>query len=288
MDRNVDRKMNIAVTGSSGLIGTALAAALRGEGHGVVPVVRRAARPGEIGWDPERGTIDAEGLDGLDAVINLAGAGIADKRWTAERKALLLSSREAGTSLLARTLAGLAHPPRVLLSGSAIGIYGDRGDEVLTEPSAPGEGFLPELCRAWETATRPAEEAGIRVAHLRTGLVLAPDGGMMDRLVPLFRFALGGRLGRGRSRRGRAASGWHPPRRRGRPTASTGGPGPVVRRGRSGTAGSAGPSSRHRGPGPDRSAGGRPGCRPPPPVGWRPPRRGRARAGIPGPEPTIR
>ena len=198
MDRNVDRKMNIAVTGSSGLIGTALAAALRGEGHGVVPVVRRAARPGEIGWDPERGTIDAEGLDGLDAVINLAGAGIADKRWTAERKALLLSSREAGTSLLARTLAGLAHPPRVLLSGSAIGIYGDRGAEVLTESSAPGEGFLPELCRAWETATRPAEEAGIRVAHLRTGLVLAPDGGMMDRLVPLFRFALGGRLGRGR------------------------------------------------------------------------------------------
>ena len=131
-------------------------------------------------------------------MVNLAGAGIGDKRWTAERKTLLLSSREAGTSLLARTLAGLAHPPPVLLSGSAIGIYGDRGDEVLTESSAPGQGFLPELCRAWEAATRPAEEAGIRVAHLRTGLVLAPDGGMMDRLVPLFRVALGGRLGRGR------------------------------------------------------------------------------------------
>jgi uncharacterized protein (TIGR01777 family) len=198
MDRNVDRRMSVAVTGSSGLIGTALAAVLRDEGHGVVPVVRRAARAGEIGWDPERGTIDAAGLDGLDAVVNLAGAGIADKRWTQERKAMLRSSREAGTSLLARTLAGLAHPPQVLLSGSAIGIYGDRGDELLTESSAPGDGFLPELCRAWEAATRPAEEAGIRVAHLRTGLVLAPHGGMMNRLVPLFRFALGGRLGRGR------------------------------------------------------------------------------------------
>ena len=131
-------------------------------------------------------------------MVNLAGAGIADRRWSAERKALLLRSREAGTTLLATTLAGLAHPPPVLLSGSAIGYYGDRGDEVLTESSEPGRGFLPDLCRAWEAATRPAEDAGIRVVHLRTGLVLAPKGGMLRRMVPLFRLALGGRLGRGR------------------------------------------------------------------------------------------
>lgn len=194
----MDGKLGIAITGSSGLVGTALTTRLRAEGHRVVPVVRREAGDGEVAWDPARGTIDATGLDGLDAVVNLAGAGIGDERWTPARKALLRSSRVDGTTLLARTLAGLAHPPRVLLSGSAIGIYGDRGDEVLTESSGSGEGFLPDLCRAWEAATRPAEEAGIRVAHLRTGLVLAPDGGMLDRLVPLFRFALGGRLGRGR------------------------------------------------------------------------------------------
>ena len=191
--------MDIAVTGSSGLIGSA---PRRG------PTGRRdigwspssAGRPGRARsrGDPERGTIDAAGLEGLDAVVNLAGAGIADRRWSAERKALLLRSREAGTTLLATTLAGLAHPPPVLLSGSAIGYYGDRGEEVLTESSAPGRGFLPDLCGTWEAATRPAEDAGIRVVHLRTGLVLAPKGGMLRRMVPLFRLALGGRLGRGR------------------------------------------------------------------------------------------
>jgi uncharacterized protein len=190
--------MDIAVTGSSGLIGSALGAQLRAEGHRVVPLVRRRAGPGEVGWDPERGAIDGAGLDGLDGVVNLAGAGIADKRWTTERKALLVRSRETATALLSRTLAGLAHPPPVLLSGSAIGYYGDRADQVLTESSGPGQGVLPDLCRAWEAATRPAQDAGIRVVHLRTGLVLAKAGGMLSRIVPLFRIALGGRLGRGR------------------------------------------------------------------------------------------
>src|SRR5262245_57167580 len=126
MDRKQDRTLAVAITGSSGLIGAALVEVLRGEGHRVVPVVRRTAGAGEVAWDPEGATIDAAGLEGLDAVVNLAGAGIGDKRWSAGRKAVLRSSRTAGTSLLARTIAGLEHPPRILLSGSAIGIYGDR------------------------------------------------------------------------------------------------------------------------------------------------------------------
>jgi uncharacterized protein (TIGR01777 family) len=190
--------MDIAVTGSSGLIGTALCAALRSEGHRVLAVVRRPPGPDEMTWDPDAARIDAGALEGVDAVVHLAGAGIADKRWSVDRKDTLRRSRKAGTSLLASALAGLAHPPRVLLSGSAIGYYGDRGDEVLTESSPPGQGFLPQLCQTWEGATLPAAAAGIRVATLRTGLVLAPKGGMLSRMLPLFRFAVGGRLGSGR------------------------------------------------------------------------------------------
>jgi len=191
--------MDVAVTGGSGLIGTALIGALRADGHRVVRVVRQGA-PGAdtVVWAPDAGTIDAGGLEGLDAVVHLAGEGIAERRWNDAQKQRILQSRTAGTALLADTIAGLQKPPRVLLSASAIGFYGDRGAEVLTEASPAGDGFLAEVCTAWEAATRPAEDAGVRVAHLRTGIVLSRDGGPLPRMLPLFRFGLGGRLGNGR------------------------------------------------------------------------------------------
>jgi uncharacterized protein (TIGR01777 family) len=189
--------MRIAVTGSSGLIGTALCAHLAGDGHEVVRLVRSDGKPGTVRWDIDAGTIDAAGLEGLDGVVHLAGEGIASGRFTDEHKRQVLESRSKGTGLLARTLAGLDAPPPVLLSGSAIGYYGDRGDEVLTETSAPGDGFLPEVCTAWEAATAPAEEAGIRVVHLRTGVVLSPDGGALGKQLLPFKLGLGGKAGKG-------------------------------------------------------------------------------------------
>lgn len=189
--------MKVAITGSSGLIGSALSGALEGAGHTPVPVVRRQARPGEIAWKPSEGTIDAAGFEGIDAVVNLAGAGIGDKRWTEERKQLIRESRTKSTALLAETLAGLDRPPKVLLSGSGIDYYGDRGDEILTEDAGPGTGFLPELCQDWEAAAQPAIDAGIRTAFLRTGVVQTPDGGALAKTLPPFKFGLGGRLGSG-------------------------------------------------------------------------------------------
>ena len=200
--------MRIAVTGSSGLIGSALCASLEGDGHDVVRVVRspaageRASGAGSTGagtvrWDIDAGTIDAAGLEGLDGVVHLAGEGIASGRFTEDHKRTVLESRTKGTALLSRTLAGLDAPPPVLLSGSAIGYYGDRGDEELTESSPPGKGFLPEVCLAWEGATAPAEEAGIRVAHLRTGVVLATEGGALGKQLLPFKLGLGGRAGKG-------------------------------------------------------------------------------------------
>jgi len=189
--------MRIAVTGSSGLIGSALCASLEGDGHDVVRIVRSDGGAGRVRWDIGAGTVDAAGLEGLDGVVHLAGEGIASGRWSDDHKRKVLESRTEGTSLLSRTLAGLDAPPPVLLSGSAIGYYGDRGDEELTEASAPGEGFLPEVCVAWEAATRPAEEAGIRVAHLRTGVVLAEEGGALGAQLLPFRLGLGGKAGRG-------------------------------------------------------------------------------------------
>jgi hypothetical protein len=195
--------MDVAVTGSSGLIGSALRPALETAGHRVV----RMARPGSgtrrgpdtIEWDPERGTIDAAGLEGIQAVVNLAGEGIADKRWNDARKARIRDSRVKGTTLLAETLAKLAHPPGVLVSGSAIDIYKDRGDEDITEDTpADDPGFLGEVCRAWEAATAPAEAAGIRVVHLRSGIVLSPHGGALKKMVVPFKLGLGGRMGSGR------------------------------------------------------------------------------------------
>ncbi len=192
--------MDIAVTGASGLIGRALTAALVADGHRVVPLVRRSPRPGEdaITWDPTAGTIDAASLEGIGAVVHLAGEGIAERRWTPEQKIRILNSRVDGTTLLSTTLAGLNRKPSVFLSGSAIGFYGDRGDEELTEQSSPGDIFLSEVCEAWERATAPAEAAGIRVVHLRTGIVLDPSGGALAKTLPLFKMGLGGRLGSGR------------------------------------------------------------------------------------------
>jgi uncharacterized protein (TIGR01777 family) len=191
--------VDVLVTGSHGLIGSALIPRLRADGHRVARLVRGAPEGGDdVRWDPRAGTIDAAGLEGIDAVVHLAGAGIGDKKWTDDRKQLILESRTQGTSLLARTLAGLDRKPSVLLSGSAIGIYGDRGDEPLTEASAPGTGFTAEVCTAWEAATAPAEEAGIRVAHLRTGIVLSAHGGALGRMLTPFKLGIGGRMGSGK------------------------------------------------------------------------------------------
>lgn len=191
--------MQVAITGASGLIGRALAQSLRLDGHSVRPLVRRASDdPAAVRWDPAAGTIDAAGLEGLDAVVHLAGAGIGDKRWSEDRKRELHDSRSQGTDLLARTLAGLDRPPPVLVSGSAIGFYGSRGDDVLTEVSAPGDDFLARLVADWEGAAAPAAEAGIRTVFLRSGLVLAGHGGILPRMALPFRFFVGGRLGSGR------------------------------------------------------------------------------------------
>ena len=189
----------IAITGATGLIGSALARSLRADGHTVRPLVRRPTDdPGAIRWDPAAGTIDAEALVGVDAVVHLAGAGIGDKRWSPARKREILESRTRGTALIARTMAEMATPPTTFVSGSAIGFYGTRGDEVLTEDSAPGDDFVAGVVLAWEDAARPAVEAGIRTVFVRTALVLAPDGGILSRLALPFRFFVGGRLGSGR------------------------------------------------------------------------------------------
>jgi hypothetical protein len=192
--------MRVAVTGSTGFVGTALVRSLRIGGHDVIRVVRGPAPHGEttVRWDPEAGTVDAAGLDGVDAVIHLAGEPIAEKRWSDAQKRRIIESRRQGTTLLAETLAGLAVPPAVLVSASGIDYYGDRGDEVLTEDSGPGQGFLTEVCQAWEGATAPAADAGIRVVVARTGMVLSGDGGALPRLARLTRFGLGGRLGGGK------------------------------------------------------------------------------------------
>ncbi len=191
--------MRVAVTGASGLIGSRLVRALQADGHEVTRLVRRPpTAPDEVRWDPASGTVDRVGLEGHDAVVHLAGAGLGDHRWTNAYKAKVLDSRVAGTSLLAETLASLDRPPAVLASGSAVGYYGDRGDEELTERSAPGTGFLAEVVQAWEAAAAPASRAGIRVALLRSGIVQAPEGGALGRLLLPFRLGVGGRMGSGR------------------------------------------------------------------------------------------
>lgn len=193
--------MDVAVTGASGLIGTALVRSLEADGHRVRRITRRAdAGPGSVRWDPDRGELDRSALEGIDAAVHLAGEPIAvpGSRWTAARKRRVVDSRVNGTTLLAEALADLDPRPAVLVSGSAIGFYGDRGDERLTEDSPPGDGFMAGVVARWELAARPAEEAGIRVPRIRTGLVLARKGGSLGPMLPLFRLGLGGRLGGGR------------------------------------------------------------------------------------------
>lgn len=189
--------MRILVSGGSGLIGSALHRRLTSDGHTVVRLVRRSAQAGEVTWDPVAGTLDPAAFDGCDAVINLSGANIGDKRWTEQYKAELVSSRVLATELLASTMADLDRKPAVFLSGSAIGWYGDRGDERLDELSGPAEDFLSGLCQQWEAATLAAEKVNIRTVHLRTGIVLSAKGGALKKQLPLFKLGLGGRFGSG-------------------------------------------------------------------------------------------
>jgi uncharacterized protein (TIGR01777 family) len=192
--------MDIAVTGSTGLIGTRLVAALESDGHRVLRMVRpssSAAGGDTVTWDPAKGTIDGASLEGIDAVVHLAGVGIADSRWTTEQKERILRSRTAGTTLLAATLAGLDRPPSVLLSGSAIGYYGDHGDRLVDESAAPGDDFPARVCIQWEGAAAAAEQSDMRVAYLRTGIVQSTEGGALAKQLPFFRLGLGGRAGSG-------------------------------------------------------------------------------------------
>ncbi|MBI2711029.1 MAG: TIGR01777 family protein [Actinobacteria bacterium] len=189
--------MDVAVTGSHGLIGGALVRSLEGDGHQVRRLVRADPGPGEVRWDPRTCTIDSGGLDGVDAVVHLAGAGIATGRWTEQHKRQVRDSRTKGTALLAEALAGLERPPRVLVSGSAVGWYGDRGDEVLSETSPTGDGFLAEVCQAWEAAAGMAEQAGIRVCRIRTGIVLSREGGALAAQLLPYKLGLGGPAGDG-------------------------------------------------------------------------------------------
>jgi len=189
--------LRIAVSGSSGLLGRALTQLLEGGGHSVIPLIRKEGSPG-IYWDPERGVLDTEALEGLDGVVHLAGEPIFGLRWTQEKKTAIMESRKKGTALLARGLASLKARPSVLISASAVGFYGDRGSTQVREESSPGKGFLSNVCRAWEDATAPAKRAGIRVVTLRTGMVLTPAGGALGTMLLPFKMGVGGRLGSGR------------------------------------------------------------------------------------------
>jgi uncharacterized protein (TIGR01777 family) len=196
--------MRVAITGSSGLVGTALISHLESIGHSPVPVVRREASDNEISWSPNDTTDQdaaiaelAAQLEGIDAVVHLAGAGIGDKRWTDDYKKVLVESRTKGTALLANAIAACSNGPTVLLSGSAVGVYGARGDEDLDETSVPGEGFLADLTVEWEQCAEPAAVAGVRLVFLRTGIVLSAKGGALKKQLPLFQFGAGGKIGSG-------------------------------------------------------------------------------------------
>jgi len=192
--------MITAITGSTGLVGTSLSAALEARGDQVRRLVRREVRDPqrEIRWDPGAGQIDAAALEGIEAVVHLAGEGIADHRWTDEFKRKILDSRQLGTQTLCDALAGLQNKPRVVVSASAIGYYGDRGEESVDESSPPGQGFLAHVCKAWEAATQPARDAGIRVVNLRIGVVLSRDGGALAKMLTPFKLGAGGVIGSGR------------------------------------------------------------------------------------------
>jgi uncharacterized protein (TIGR01777 family) len=196
--------MKIIVTGSTGLIGRALVRSLLAEGHSVTRLVRgdtqtfRAPGTSAVRWDPDAGTLDAKALEGHDAAVHLAGESVAEGSWTEEKKARIRDSRVKGTRLVAGAVAALREKPKVLVSASATGFYGSRGEEVLTESSASGGDFLSEVCREWEKATLPASEAGIRVVNLRIGVVLSGEGGALPKMLTPFRLGVGGRVGGGR------------------------------------------------------------------------------------------
>lgn len=190
--------MKVIVTGSSGLIGNELVAELTRQDHQVTRLVRRQAKPGEAAWDPAAGTIEAERLEGHDAVVNLAGAGIGDHRWTDEHKRAVRDSRVKGTDFLARTLAALESPPKVLASGSAVGFYGYENELSVTEASPRGAGFLADVVTEWEEATAPAAEAGIRVVLVRSGIIVTAKGGALKKELLPFKLGLGGRIGTGK------------------------------------------------------------------------------------------
>jgi hypothetical protein len=190
--------VKVVISGASGLIGSALVPTLLQQGHEVLRLVRREpASTGEVRWDPTAGELDPRGLDGVDAIVNLSGENIG-QRWTASRKREIVASRVRATDLLARTAAALAPPAAVLVCAGGAGIYGDRGDEIVTEESALGEGFEADVVRAWEAAAEPARDAGIRVVNFRQGMVLGKDGGALQRMLLPFKLGVGGRVGDGR------------------------------------------------------------------------------------------
>ncbi|MFG2448740.1 TIGR01777 family oxidoreductase [Streptomyces sp. NPDC048512] len=198
-DSSLPPGSRIAIAGASGLIGSQLARSLRADGHEVVRLVRHAPRSrDEVRWDPQRQRIDAAGLLGCAAVVNLAGAGVASRPWTESYKKQIRDSRVLGTATLAEAVASLDEPPRVFVNGSAIGFYGDTGSRAVDESAPPGDGFLSSVCVEWEEATAPAQEAGVRTVLPRTGLVVSRAGGAWAKLFPLFKAGLGGRLGDGR------------------------------------------------------------------------------------------
>ena len=201
--------MHVAVTGSSGFLGSAVTAALRADGHDVRRLVRRAASaPDEVAWDPQAGTVDLDGFAGVEAVVHLAGAGVGDRRWTPAYMTEIRTSRVAGTAAIARACAAVSPRPRVLLSSSAIGFYGDTGESAVDESAPSGSGFLADVAREWEAQTGPAQEAGVRVVHMRTGVVMSGSGGTLGgrvrafgvpiRLLTLFKTGLAGPLGSGK------------------------------------------------------------------------------------------
>jgi uncharacterized protein (TIGR01777 family) len=198
MRADIIKQMEVLVTGSSGFIGSALLTELKTRGHGVRRLVRSGPGAGRVLWDPGAGTIDRDGLVGIEGVIHLAGVGIGSRRWNAAHKARVLDSRVRGTHLLSETVASLSPVPQVMVSASASGYYGDRGDEQLTESSEPGTDFLAEVCKQWEAATESAANAGVRVARTRSGIVLSKRGGAFARLLFPFRMGVGGPLGSGR------------------------------------------------------------------------------------------
>jgi len=189
--------MRIAVTGSRGLVGSALVAFLAAGGHEVLRLVRASSGGGDVQWDPTEGIKDFSRLEGVDAVVHLAGENIAAGRWTQHRKDEIRRSRVEGTRRLCESLARLSRRPKVLVSASAIGFYGDRGDEVLSDDSAPGKGFLAQVCQGWEAATESASRAGTRVVHLRFGMILSSAGGALKKMLLPFRLGAGGRMGGG-------------------------------------------------------------------------------------------